>query len=99
MLRYSVFLLVILGIALFYVFVKNPCNGQLRADFSNKYPTYEILTSAASEGSPESVRCQISYRKSNGEAILEDTWLYQHSGRGWEFSRILETRKMDSVDR
>jgi hypothetical protein len=93
MLKYLAFLVLIIGVALFYVFVKDPCNGQLRADFSNKYPSYEIVDSGASEGSPESVRCLVSYQRPDSEQIQEDIWLYQYSRRGWEFSRIIETRE------
>lgn len=95
--KYYVFPILIVGIALFYVFVKDPCNAQLRTDFSNKYPGYEILNSGASEGSPESVRCHISYRKPDGEQILEDIWLYQDSGRGWEFAKIITTGRKEQA--
>ena len=87
--KYYLFLFLILGIALFYVYIKDPCNQQLRTDFSDKYPSYKILNSSASEGSPESVRCHVSYQKPDSEQIHEETWLYKHTGRGWEFSRIL----------
>ena len=93
MLKYFVFLFVVVGLALFYVFIKDPCNQQVRTDFAAKYPSYKILDSAAAQGSPESVRCQVSYRKPDSEQILEDTWLYMHSDRGWEFSRIIEAGK------
>ncbi len=95
MLKYYVLLVLILGIALFYVFLKDPCNRQLRTDFSNKYPSYTILDSGASEGSPESVHCRISYRKPDSKQIYEEIWLYQDFGSGWNFSRILETRKRE----
>lgn len=93
MLKYYAFLFLILGIALFYVYVKDPCNNQLRMDFADRHPTYEILDTGASEGSPETVRCHISYRKPDAEQVYDDIWLYKHSKRGWEFSKILETRK------
>ncbi|MBW2289414.1 MAG: hypothetical protein JRG90_16530 [Deltaproteobacteria bacterium] len=98
MLKYYIFLFLIVGIGLFYVFIKDPCNRQLETDFSNKHPSYKILNSGASEGSPESVRCHISYRKPDSEQIYEDIWLYQDSGRGWEFSRILVTGKTEQTD-
>ena len=93
MLKYYVLLVLILGIALFYVFLKDPCNRQLRTDFSNKYPSYTILDSGAREGSLDSVHCHVSYRKPDSEQIYEDIWLYQDLGSGWNFSRILETRE------
>ena len=97
MLKYYAFLVVILGIALFYVYVKDPCNRQLRMDFADKHPSYKILDTGASEGSPESVRCHVSYRKPAGEQILEDIWLYMHTDRGWEFSKIIETGGTDQA--
>jgi len=97
MLKYYAFLLLILGIGLYYVFIKDPCNQQLRTDFSNKYPSYKILDSGASEGSPESVRCHISYRKPDSNQIYEDVWLYKDSGRGWEFSKIVESHKAEQT--
>ena len=98
MLKYYVFLFLIVGIALFYVFIKDPCNQQLKTDFSDKYPSYEIVGSGASEGSPESVRCHISYRKPDSEEIYEDLWLYLKSRSGWKFSKIIETRQQDQSD-
>lgn len=98
MLKYHVFLILIVGIALFYVFVKDPCNQQLRADFSDRYPSYAILDTGASEGSPETVRCHISYKKADSEQIYEGLWLYQDLGQGWEFSKILETRMIGQTD-
>ncbi len=97
MLKYYVLLFLIVGVALFYAFVMDPCNSQLRTEFSNKYPSYEILNSGASEGSPESVRCHISYRKPESERIHEEIWRYRYSDGGWEFSRALETSKREQT--
>lgn len=93
--KYYLFVVMIVGLALFYAFIKDPCNRQLTTDFSDKYPSYEILGSGASEGSPESVHCRISYHKPDSDEIYEDIWLYQHSRSGWQFSKILETRKTE----
>jgi hypothetical protein len=98
MLKYYVFLFLIFGIAVFYAFIKDPCNQQLRSDFSDRYPTYTIVDSGASEGSPESVRCQISYRKPDSKQVYEDVWMYIHAKSGWEFSRIIETRERDESE-
>ena len=97
MLKYYVALFLIMGMALFYAFITDPCNRQLRTEFSNKHPSYKILNSGASEGSPETVRCRISYQEPDSEQIYEDIWLYRDSGGGWEFSRILETSKMEQT--
>jgi len=97
MLKYYVFAFLIVGIALFYAFLKDPCNRQLRTDFSNKYPSYKILESGASEGSPESVRCHISYQKLDSEQIYEDIWLYLYADSRWKFSRVLETPKREQT--
>jgi hypothetical protein len=93
MLKYFVLLFVVVGLALFYVFIKDPCNQQVKTDFLAKYPSYEILDSSPAEGSPESVRCHISYRKPDSEEIFEAIWLYMHTKRGWEFSKTLEVVK------
>ena len=93
MTKYYVFLILIVGTALFYAFLSDPCNRRLKTDFSNMYPGYKIVDTGASEGSRESVRCHISYQKPDSEQIYEDIWLYRHSGSGWKFSRILETPK------
>ena len=97
MLKYYIALFLIAGIALFYIFLKDPCSNQLRTYFSNKYPDYEILFSGAGEGSPEDVQCHISYRKPDSEQIHEAIWLYQDSGSGWNLSRILETDKREQA--
>ncbi len=98
MLKYYAFLFLIVGIALFFVFIKDPCNQQLKMDFAEKYPSYEILGTGASEGSPESVRCHISYQKPGSEEIYEDLWLYQRSRSGWRFSKILQNRTKEQTD-
>ncbi len=97
MLKYYVLLFLVVGIALFYAFLQDPCNKRLRADFSEKHPSYKILHSGAAEGSPASVRCRISYQKPESEQIHEDVWLYQNPGTGWKFSRILETREREQT--
>ncbi len=95
MLKYYILAFSVVGIALFYAFLSDPCNKQLRTDFSNKYPSYKILDSGAAEGSPESVRCHVSYKKPDGEQVYEDTWLYQNTASGWSFSRILESKQRE----
>jgi len=93
MLKYYFFLFLIAGIALYYAFVKDPCNQQLSMDFAKKYPGSELLYSSAQDGSPESVHCLVTYRKPDSKTVYEGTWLYQNLGNGWEFSRILETHE------
>lgn len=93
MLKYYLLLILVAGIALFYAFLQDPCNRQIRTEFSDAHPSYEILDSVAEEGSPESVRCLISYQESDREQTYEDVWLYRRSDSGWKFSRILETRR------
>jgi hypothetical protein len=93
MLKYYIGLFLIAGITLFYIFLKDPCNQQLKTDFSNKYPNYEFLYSGAGEGSTDNVQCHVAYKKPDSEQIYEDTWLYQNLGNGWQFSRILEAQK------
>ena len=95
--KYYLLMLLVVGIALSFVYIKDPCHQQLRADFSSRYPDFEILESGASEGSPESVRCHISYKKPNSDGVFEDIWLYQDSGKGWQFSKIVKTLEKEST--
>jgi hypothetical protein len=91
--KYYFILVLAIGAALFYVFLQDPCNNMLRADFSNKYPDYKMLDSGSGEGSPESVQCHIYYSKPDSKQVYEDIWLYQDSGSGWKLSKVLETKK------
>lgn len=91
--KYYILLFLIAGIALFYVFLQDPCNRTVKTDFSNRYPSYNILDSAARDGTPESVHCHVYYQKPDSELVYEDIWLYENSVTGWGFSGILETRE------
>ncbi len=91
MLKYYVLLFAVLCAALYFVYLEDPCHQQLRTDFSARHPSYVILDSGADEGSPETVRCHVSYRKPDGGQIYRDIWLYQRADTGWEFARIVET--------
>ena len=93
MAKYYIALFLIAGAALYYVFLQDPCSQQLKADFSGKYPDYEIMVTGASEGSPNSVQCHVTYQKPDSDKVFEDVWLYQNLGNGWEFSRILRTEE------
>ena len=95
MLKYYIALFLIAGIALYYVFITDPCNRLIRADFSSRYPGYEILFSGAGEDSTGSVptgsvQCHITYEKPDSDQIYEDIWLYQNLGGDWTFSTILQ---------
>jgi len=90
--KYYLLMFLVMGIALYYAFIRDPCNRQVRTDFSSKHPSYEIVDSRPSEGSPESVRCNISYREPDSDQVYRDTWLYIFSKKGWEFSKVLEAR-------
>lgn len=97
MAKYYILLFAIFGIGLFYVFSQDPCNRVLRTDFANEYPGYEILDTAAGEGSPEKVQCHIYYKKPDSEQIHEEVWVYQNSGGDWKFSEILATDKKEQT--
>ncbi len=92
MLKYYLLLFVVVGVALFYVYVSDPCNQLVRMEFASRYPDYTILESGAEEGSRESVRCRIAYRKPGSEQVHDELWLYLHQGHSWEFSKVIETR-------
>ena len=95
MAKYYALLLVIAGGALYYVFLQDPCNRNLLADFSSKYPDYEILDSAARDGSTDAVNCHVSYIKPDSEKVYEDVWLYRNQGSGWSFSEVIVSRERE----
>lgn len=93
--KYYVLLTVVLVLGLYYVYVADPCRSQIRAEFSGQYPGYEILSSDAESGSPQSVRCRIVYKQPDSEQPHEQLWLYLNSDTGWKFSKVLEAPKGD----
>ncbi len=94
MLKYYAILILIMGAVLYYIFLQDPCNENMRTDFAGKYPDYEILDSDSVEGSATSVNCRIYYKKPGDEQVFQDVWLYLNSEDGWKFSKILETDKL-----
>jgi len=98
MFKYYIALFLGIGIVLYYIFLQDPCYKQFTADFTSKYPDYEILFSGAGkdavagEESAGNVHCHVSYQKPDSKQVYEDIWLYQDSGSGWEFSEILSTQ-------
>jgi len=93
MLKYYLALFLVVGTALYYVFSTDPCSGQLRKDFSARYPDFKLVYSDAGESSTNNVQCHLAYEKPGSQDIFEDVWLYQNSGNGWEFSNILSSQK------
>jgi hypothetical protein len=97
MAKYYLLLFAVVTLALLYAFVEDPCNRLVRMEFLEKHPGYVILASDAGEGSPESVRCQITYRSPQDGQVYRDVWLYQHESkgadRGWRFTRAVETER------
>ena len=72
MLKYVLLAVVVLAIAVLYVFLQNPCASQIRAEFAGNHPTYTILDSVTLEGSRERVRCEISYTKPDVDGVFAD---------------------------
>lgn len=97
MLKYYIALFLVAGIALYYIFSTDPCSGQLRKDFSARYPDFELLYSGAGESSKVSVQCHMAYEKPDSKQIYEDVWLYQNSDSGWAFSKILSSQKQQYI--
>jgi hypothetical protein len=97
MFKYYALLFSVFVIAVGYVYLRDPCNRQVREDFSNRHPSYRIVESGASEGSPESVRCHVSYQKPGSGQIYEDIWLYQYVDT-WKFLRVIRTGSGEGVD-
>jgi hypothetical protein len=91
MAKYYVLLFLAFAFVLLYVFLQDPCGSQLRADFSDRYPDYEILSSGAGINSEESVQCHVRYQKPGTAQAYEDVWLFENRGDGWIFSQILES--------
>lgn len=91
MLKYWVFMLAVLGIALVYAYFSDPCSRLVRGDFSEKHPAYEVVSVDAESGSPESVRCVVSYRNLDSRQVHEEVWWYRNAGSGWALFEILET--------
>jgi hypothetical protein len=97
MAKYYFFLALMAAAVMVYIFFQDPCNNQLRGDFSKRYPSYEILDSGSREGSTDEVKCHIRYRKPDSEQVYEDVWLYQNSESGWSFSHVLEAQKIQQM--
>ncbi|RLA16398.1 MAG: hypothetical protein DRQ56_10640 [Gammaproteobacteria bacterium] len=95
--KYFVLMFLVAGIGLFLVFIKDPCSKQVREDFSSNYPSYKILGVSASQGSPESVHCHISFQKPDSKQVFEYVWQYIHAEGGWEFSRAITTSETEPV--
>ncbi len=88
MLKYYIALFLLAGAVLYYVFLQDPCSGLVKTEFSNKYPDYKILYSGATEGSPDSVHCHVSYQKPDSEQTYEDIWLYRDLGSVGSYSAV-----------
>ncbi len=93
MAKYYIALFLIAGAALYYVFLQDPCSQLMKAEFSGKYPDYEIMFTGATEGTPDSVQCHVTYEKPDSKRVYEDVWLYENRGNGWAFSRILKSEE------
>ncbi len=98
MLKYYLLGFAVVGIALFYAYVADPCNKLVRMEFAERYPEYQIIDSEAYQGSRETVRCRISYRKPDSDEVHRQVWLYVNDGKeGWQFSKIVATKTDDET--
>jgi hypothetical protein len=93
MAKYYFILFLVMGGVLYYVFLEDPCNQNIKADFSREHPDYKILDSGSREGSPDEVQCHIRYQKPDGDQAYEDVWLYQKTESGWHFASALAKEK------
>lgn len=96
--KYYVLLFTAVALVLAYTYMADPCHRLLRTDFARLRPGQVLLDSGAETGSPESVRCRISFRADGGE-VHEEVWLYQYHGTAWEFTRVVEAGKKALTDR
>lgn len=90
MLKYWIFMGVVLITLLVYSYFMDPCISRVRRAFTEKHPDYELVSSDADSGSPESVRCVVSYRTPEDPQVHEQVWWYRDRGDGWELYKILE---------
>jgi len=97
MLKYYLLAFAVVAIALFYAYVSDPCNKLVRLEFGNRHPNYQIVDTKADQGSPESVRCRVFYRKPDADQVHEEVWLYVNGQQGWEFSRVLPKQAQDQT--
>lgn len=88
--KYWVIMLVILGALLVYSYFADPCIGLVRSEFVEKHPGAKIVSTDAEAGSPESVRCVVSYRKPGNQEIHKEVWWYKNPGSGWALHKIVE---------
>ena len=95
MTKYYIALFLLAGAVLYWVFIQDPCGQLVKKDFAARYPEYEIVFTGATDGSPESVHCHITYEKPGSKTVYEDVWLYLNQSDGWEFSRIVTTEEKD----
>lgn len=80
----------ILGALLVYAYFADPCIGRIRQDFAQTHPEWELVSSDPESGSPSSVRCVVSYRKSSGPELYREVWWYRNLGDGWALQEVLE---------
>ncbi len=91
---YAILVLFSLGV-LYYVFLQDPCNRQLRMDFVEKHPDYTLVDSGSVQGSPLEVQCNVYYQKPADEEVYQEVWSYQKSGSDWRFSSVLQSQKAE----
>ncbi len=94
MIKYYAALFLITVVILYNVYSHDPCIKRLRTEFSSKYPDYRILE-VVGQGSPEEVQCHIQYTKPGNQQTYKDVWVYQNTGNGWEFSKILASEELE----
>jgi hypothetical protein len=90
MAKYYLLAIAVVGLALYYAYNTDPCNRLVRTDFASRHPDYQIIDSDPEQGSPESVRCRIVYRKPDSDQPQEAVWLYKHEKKGWRLYRASE---------
>ena len=93
--KYYFLAMLVFAAVLYYIFIQDPCNILVKADFSKKNPDYEIVDIGASEGSVDSVRCHVYYLKPDDREIYKDIWLYEKSGNDWSLSTAIATEMVE----
>jgi hypothetical protein len=90
MARYWIFMLVLLGALLVYAYYSDPCIGLVRGEFQARHPDWELVATDAESGSPESVRCVVSYRAPESRDVKRVIWWYRNDGGDWALFKVLD---------
>ena len=70
-------IIIILALGLFYIWLTNPNDENVRKEFLAKNPTFEVIDLGVGEGNSDFATYHIRYKKPNDETIYEYVTTYQ----------------------